>query len=132
VSFGDESAKTTTTVDQEEVLEEFAVPDTILPGASPAVVVSFSALGRKSTSAGGSVHLRLRMGGQSGAPDGTLLASADTASALEQRILARSTPIPRTAATLIKVTGQGNGLTRPVLRGLVVHIEPAPGIVVVG
>jgi len=133
VSFGDESAKTTSTFDKEEVLEEFAVPDTILPGASPAVTVSFSVLGRKSGTQEGAVRLQLRTGGQPGTPDGIVLAAPAIVSSLEQRIVARSAPIARSAATLIKITGQGNGFTKPVLRGLVVYIEPAPGgTVVVG
>jgi hypothetical protein len=126
ISFGDESAKTTTSVDQEEVLEELAVPGTSLPGAAAAVVVSFSALVRKATAAGEPVTLRLRVGGQPGAADGAELASVQAASTLEQPLVARSAPIPRPGAALFKVTGQGNGLTRPVLRGLVVQLEPAP------
>jgi hypothetical protein len=127
ISFSDESAKSTTSLDQEEVLEELAVPGTSLPGAAPVLVVSASALGRKASAVGGAVTFRLRLGGQPGAADGAVLASAQGTSDLEQVFVARSVPIPRPGAALFKLTGQGNGLTRPVLRGLVVQLEPATG-----
>ena len=125
ISFGDESAKTTTSPDQEEVLEEFSVPDTSLRLTSPTVVVSLSALARKSDAAGNAVTFRLRAGGQPGVPDGNLLASAQATGATEQRLVAQSASVARSATALLKVTGQGNGLARPILRGLVIEIEPA-------
>lgn len=127
VSFGDESAKTTSSGDQEEVLEDFAFPGSNLPGAAPMVVVALSALARKTSAEGAAVKIRLRSGGQPGAPDGELLASVDATEVTEQRLVTRSTPTLRSALGLLKVTGQGSGAARPLLRGLVVYVEPAPG-----
>jgi hypothetical protein len=127
LSFGDESAKSTTSLDQEEVLEEFVVPGTSAPGAAAAVVASFSGLARKADAGGNAATIRLRLGGQPGAADGTVLASADVSGAVDQSVLGRSSAFPRPTSALFKVTGQGNGVTKPVLRGLVVQIEPATG-----
>jgi hypothetical protein len=127
VSFGDESAKSTSGGDAEEVLEEFAFPSASNPGAAHTVVAAVSALARRTAAGAGAVTIRLRSGGLPGRADGDVLVEAAITDAAEQRISGKSAPVPRSALGLVKVTGQGNGEARPVIRGLVVSFEPALG-----
>ncbi|MDX2023250.1 MAG: hypothetical protein SF187_23655 [Deltaproteobacteria bacterium] len=127
VSFGDESVKSTTGIYDEEVIEEFLAPPTSVTGAAEKVVAWFSGLGRKGSPEGGAVTFRLRMGGTPGVADGEVLATAQVSTLERSPCVARSEPFVRSAPTLIKVTGRGNGEAAAVLGGLVVSIEPAPG-----
>lgn len=122
ISFGDESAKTTTSAAEEEVLQEFVLPATMVAGA---VMVSMAALARKTAPDGEATTLRLRLGGQPGTPDGAVAVTAEASSTVDTPLSARSAPLAAPGSTLVKVTGQGNGVARPVLRGLVVYLEPA-------
>jgi hypothetical protein len=128
ISFGDESVKATTNIFDEEVIEEFIAPPTSVTGAATNVVAWFSGLGRKGSPEGaGPVTFRLRIGGTPGVADGEIMATAQASSVERAPIVARSSPFVRTAPTLVKITGAGNGEATAVLGGLVVSIEPAPG-----
>lgn len=95
-----------TTISDEEVLAEYAVPLAALNAAS--LTLDFSGIG--SVPVEGEALFRVRTGGTIGYPDGAELLSLGT-TAGEGPLSGQSVPFARPFAgtTLIKVTGQGSG-----------------------
>lgn len=133
VTMTEPSAKTTSSLGSEEVIGEFVMPGTNLSAGANAAVMSFAALARMDAPEGqGSAVIRLRHGGQLKTPDGDVIASANVSGVIETRYSGRSSTMNIAQGELVKFTAQGNAAARPVVRGLVVYLEPASKGVVVG
>jgi hypothetical protein len=115
----------TSSMDAEEVLRQYYVPLALLAPAN--LKVALAGEGRGSSEGSRNVTYRVRAGGQPDIPDGDVLltlpdsASGDSILSADSASFAR----PGTPSTLIKVTGQGDGISPAVLRNFVVLFHPA-------
>ena len=122
LSIADDGERATSSPTTEEVFAEYAVPLGSLGG--PSVGVTFAGISVQGEAAG-SVTFRVRVGGTFQTPDGIeAIKVTDTVSA-QKSVLGSSDPIPvGTGATVVKVTGQGDGTALAALRGFVLLFHP--------
>jgi hypothetical protein len=123
ISIADDGEIGTTSVTDEEVLRQYRVPLALLSSAS--LRATLAAEGRGSEGPR-KVTYRVRAGGSTDAPDGNVVLSLEDDSTGNVPIESDSVPFarPNDPSTLIKLTGQGDGLSAAILRNLTLVFHP--------
>ena len=123
LSIADDGERATSSLTAEEVFAEYAVPLGSLGG--PSVGVTFAGISLQGEAAG-SVTFRVRVGGTLQTPDGIEAVKITDTVGSQKSIVGGSDPIPvGPGATIVKVTGQGDGAVAAAPgRGFVLLFHP--------
>lgn len=122
ISIGESSERETSGTTAEDVLFEYAAPLSML--SAPILAATFAGISVQGEVAS-NVTFRVRLGGSIGQPDGLEIIRAPDRVPAEKSILGNAPPFARPAngATLVKVTGQGDGTGTAALRGFVLLLH---------
>ena len=115
ISVADQGQVASTSTSAEEVLRQYRVPLALLAPANLRVALTGESRGPASAR---NVTFRVRAGGATDQPDGTALLTVQDAGPGDVILSADSPAVPRPtdASTLIKLTGQGDGVAPAVIR----------------
>ena len=118
LSIGDQGQVASVAAGNEEVLRQYRVPLALLAPANLRVALNGQARG---PAAARDVTFRLRAGGAADQPDGTALLTVQDLGPGDAVVWADSPAFPRPTdpSTLVKLTGQGDGVAPAVLRNFV-------------
>jgi hypothetical protein len=118
LTISEEAEHETSSLSNEEVLAEYAVPLAELP--APVLALTFAAISEQGEVAG-TTTFRVRLGGAFGVPTGIEIGRAVDTAAGETSVVVNSAPFSRPAQPVVavKVTGQGDGTQAAALRGFV-------------
>jgi hypothetical protein len=117
ISIADGGEIETTSVTDEEVLRQYRVPLALISSASLRATLAGEGRGGEGAR---KVTYRVRAGGAADQPDGTALLSHEDDGPGNVPVEADSAPFarPTDPSTLIKLTGQGDGVSAAILRNL--------------